>query len=459
MKKYIALALILVIGASVFQVVSVAADGDETLGAPSISIASGSGVIGAGVGLEGTQPGTININVPGSAVNQVLLYWSGVGMDSTIDVDGNAVPGTLIGVDEPGGKTQASTYRADITGLFLVSPGANSLSVGAGLTTGSGIENDGAGLFVIFDDGTTSDITVLDGHDHAYLGGDTAKRKVTVAQTFTFGPALADRTANLVMFFGDVESSSRPNSIDITLSDGVTDTVITLVNPLAGNDGPQFDTLNESVTIPAGAISLTVQAFSEGRGAASFNWINVSLSIPDDEELPALARITGSGWRVTGSGEEAVRSSHGLTLHCDILLSNNLQINWDRGEKWHIDKFVDDAFCEDDPDFTPEPPDAPADTYIGVDLGKLNNKDEAVACWIFEDHGEVAGDPDGPDRALIRIWEPGTAPDISDFDLAGDDPCKVGSIPPTPGNTVLFVALQDIDGGNLQFHFDQPHKK
>jgi len=173
----------------------------------------------------------------------------------------------------------------------------------------------------------------------------------------------------------------------------------------------------------------------------------------------ALARITGGGWRVTGSDGVDVRSSGGFTLHCDITLSNNLQINWGQGNKWHINKFVDAAFCKDDPAYTPGPPDAPADTYFGLDVGRLNNKDGSVACFKFEDHGERSGDPDGPDQALIRIWEVGFDPGIRAEHL--DDPgfdCLVRvSDPSTDSHTVLFVPESNIKG-NYQFHEDQPHK-
>ena len=183
-----------------------------------------------------------------------------------------------------------------------------------------------------------------------------------------------------------------------------------------------------------------------------------------DEILPKFARITGGGWRVSGTNGESVRSSHGLTLHCDITLSNNLQINWTGGQRWHIDKLVDAAFCEDDPAFTPEPPDAPADTYIGLDVGKLNNdtSDGSVACFIFEDHGEGGNDPDGfddgLDQALIRIWNVGYDPGITAGDL--NDPGFDCSSPKldSAANLVLSVDLTEIAGGNLQFHFDQPHK-
>ena len=49
------------------------ADGTETLGVPTIPIASGTGVVAAGTGMV-TQPGAIDIDIPaGAAVAQVLL--------------------------------------------------------------------------------------------------------------------------------------------------------------------------------------------------------------------------------------------------------------------------------------------------------------------------------------------------------------------------------------------------
>lgn len=165
-------------------------------------------------------------------------------------------------------------------------------------------------------------------------------------------------------------------------------------------------------------------------------------------EETASARVTGGGHQFTmvGTDNEQVRVTRGFTLHCDITLSNNLEINW-RGNKWHIDKFVDDAFCYDDPAYDPDPPPAPADTYVGLDAGRLNGDDGSVACWVFEDHGE----PGKEDRAMIHIWEAGYDPGITD--LTADNPCG------EPGeHTVLYVPLSELKGGNVQFHYDQPHK-
>ncbi|MHC4195700.1 MAG: hypothetical protein ACYSQZ_07125, partial [Planctomycetota bacterium] len=147
------------------------ADGTEVLGPPSIATASGSGIVAAGTGLN-WQPGTITIDVPsGAIVNQVLLYWYGRGNadgvtgDDTIVVDGNLVMGTLIGESLGLPYPPSQVYRADITNLGLISAGSNSLTVnGLDFT----FNNNGAGVIVIFDDGSgAADIQIRDGHDFA----------------------------------------------------------------------------------------------------------------------------------------------------------------------------------------------------------------------------------------------------------------------------------------------------
>lgn len=282
------------------------ADGTETLGPPSIAIASGTGMVAAGTGME-AQPGTIDINVPGT-VQQVLLYWSGgmvgnVAGDDTITVDGNAVTGTLIGgptffFARSGAQLWFSSYRADITALNLVNPGANSLSVSD--MAFDALETNGAGVLVIFDDGSDPvEIDVRDGLDLAFINFPEP-RLSTIAQTFNFTPADVDRTASLPMFFGSVSKDGfRPNSIEVTV--GGTTTIFS--DLLASNDGKEWDTLNLSVDIPAGADSLTVQAFSRddnGTGSlpASFSWIAAGLAItPPPPPPPGGEGCTPGYWK------------------------------------------------------------------------------------------------------------------------------------------------------------------
>ena len=255
-------------------------------------------MVAAGVGLQDSQPETININVPGNVV-QALLYWGGAvtnnsASDGSILVDGGAVNGTLIGGPAyfftSGAKDfYYSNYRADITGL--VASGANSFAIdGLDNKDGDGNgENSGAGILVIYDDGSgTSEIGVRDGLDLAFAGFPEP-RKSTIAQTYNFASASEDRVAQLVIFAGSV-GENRTSTIALTTNAG---DIPDLVNVLSSNDGNLWDTINADITIPAGATSLTMEAISDGAAAASFNWINGTLSVPP----PGGEGCTPGFWR------------------------------------------------------------------------------------------------------------------------------------------------------------------
>jgi hypothetical protein len=128
-----------------------------------------------------------------------------------------------------------------------------------------------------------------------------------------------------------------------------------------------------------------------------------------------------------------VRISQGLTIHCDLILSNNIEINWGKNN-WHIDKPVTQATCIDDPNLDQTPPAAPFDTYIGEATGTLNNVDGSVLRFIFVD----AGEPGTNDKVQLKIWLPGANPNTD-----------------TP---FLNLLLTNLSKGNLQAHYDQPHK-
>ena len=143
-------------------------------------------------------------------------------------------------------------------------------------------------------------------------------------------------------------------------------------------------------------------------------------------EEPAIGRMTGGGGQVTIGN---VFVSRGFTLHCDITLSNNLEINWPNN-KWHLDKPITSADCVDDPTVNPAPPPAPFDTFNGEATGRLNGVDGYFIRFTFVDGGEPGG---RNDRASILI----TAPD---------------------GSVMLNVPMSALTRGNLQAHEDQPHR-
>ena len=267
------------------------ADGNDAagLGPPSIAIASGSGYVAAGTGMD-SQPGTISFNVPGDVV-QVLLYWVGRGdPDDIITVDTTSITGIQIGFTDL--LNDSTSFRADITGLGLVGSGANSLTI-EDMDFSS--KDDGAAVLVIYSTPSTlADIQIRDGNDFAFINL-TGDAQVTIPQTFSFAPESSPRTATLTLFVGD-GTPDRPDKMQITV-DGTTDTFWNLFDGVP--DGPEFDALNLPVSIPAGADALTVQLFSEDdpNGLTgipdSLSWMTAALNVPVTE----LAGCTPGYWK------------------------------------------------------------------------------------------------------------------------------------------------------------------
>jgi hypothetical protein len=272
------------------------ADGSEVLGPPSIPIASGSGIASGGVGMM-VQPATLTVAVPATAtVKQVLLYWEGhtnqyapwEGPDDTIRANGTTViTGTRIG-----GPTffyspmHAHAYRADITELNLVKPGANSIAF-------DGLEfayANGASIVAIYQEpGEAADIQIRDGLDLAYRDF-AAPLDTTSPLTYTFAASPAARSATLTLIAASVEAN-RPNLLDVKI-DGVSQPYVQ--DPFYNSAGSQWDNITVPVTVPAGATSITVQVLSQAldgdtRQPASLSWITSALSLPTPPPPPPPA--------------------------------------------------------------------------------------------------------------------------------------------------------------------------
>ena len=242
-----------------------ALNGNETLGDPvGITIASGSGMVAAGKGLYPNFDGAIAFNVPaGVTVKQVILYWAGqhkiASGDGVIKVNGNTVNGSLIG-----GPNffytpySSSTYRADITGLGLVVPGANTLNV---TEMAFDDKNGGAGVLVIYQDMAEPAATIMlrDGNDLAFRDFPEP-RKSCVPQEYTFSAAMVDRQAEMTFFFSSI-SAGRPGILRWWI-DGVPqpDVCDAFSNP---SDGAQWCTLTVPIVIPAGATSVKFEPVSD----------------------------------------------------------------------------------------------------------------------------------------------------------------------------------------------------
>lgn len=151
----------------------------------------------------------------------------------------------------------------------------------------------------------------------------------------------------------------------------------------------------------------------------------VTVTFYNSPVVPLLGRMTGGG------NPKIDGVNFGLTLHCDITLSNNLEINWDGGN-WHLDKPITSALCLDDPAIDPTMPAAGFDTFIGDAIGRLDGVDGSYVRFVFVD----AGEPGRNDTVAIQVWAVDADPstDLPILDVSGN-----------------------LTHGNLQAHRDQPH--
>lgn len=212
-------------------------------------------------------------------------------------------------------------------------------------------------------------------------------------------------------------------------------------------ENPRIDILFDNVLVGSGAYKSPGYSFSGsafapvastavvtalavgtwGDGEPGGQSAAMTVDIPSGCGELSLGRFTGGGSQIQVGG---ARITRGLTVHCDLLLSNNLEVNW-KGHSFHMAEHISTAQCSDDPNIIEAPPEAPLDTMIGVGTGRYDNVDGFTIEFTFVD----AGEPGTLDMAALRVFE--TA---------------------NPTNVVLLVPRQYLSGGNLQAHFDQPHK-
>lgn len=276
--------------AALLLVTTVHADGTEKLDVPDgVRLEKGSAIVMAGVGMRSRSEGTITLSVPAQVkIKQVLAYWEGQartateqGAADTILLGGKQVTGKRIG-----GPTNffrgawTSSYRADVTRLGLVKSGANAIKV-SGLDFG--VANDGAGLAVIVDDEKNEAlIDIRDGNDCAFQNF-AAPLDTTTPVVFTVPRSDTDRLATFGYFVGSV-ASQRPSIIEVTSGD----VTKTFVDVLGNLDGPEWETLELDVTIPAKATSVSIRILSKDGGTgrwkgylpASLTWVLCSLTYP-----------------------------------------------------------------------------------------------------------------------------------------------------------------------------------
>lgn len=418
------------------------ADGTEVLGTPTIPIASGTGVRVAGVGLDGVQPGMITVDVPvGASIEQAILYWGGNNADGaevtatdTLSVAGNAVTGQFIG-----GNTRYSaneftvSYRADITSLGVVSDGVSSFAV-SGLDFSE--EQYGAGVIVIFDDGSpASQVDVRDGNDFAMIDWPPPL-DATVPQTFNFASSNKDRIGVVELFVGSVADDTgvygfRPSSFEVTTGG----TTAVFSDQLNSKDGRYWDTVYLVVTVPAGADSLTTQIFSRDDGVfapgnlpASLVWIAGGFSVLTPP--PDLCWITTGGFQ--NAGETAGSKDYTFGGNVGPPPRGSWEVvDHNTGDNFHSND-VHIVSCEVVNLTGPGQPGGKKGFKINQasfeGTGRLNGVDG----YIFTGYVQDAGEPHGK-KANNQDF----------FSITVRDPDTLA---------IVFEASATLDGGNVQIH-------
>jgi len=242
----------------------------------------------------------------------------------------------------------------------------------------------------------------------------------------TFDYTVTDRTTSAVtngqvtLQDGDcyVVTTSGGNGADVTVTENVPSGFqLDKVDISVLTSGPTLTTRTES--------GPTISDFVSGGGSGGLRGVIATFYNSAIPQTPTTGRMTGGGKQIEVGG---IAITRGFTVHCDITLSNNIEINW-ADNKWHLDKPIDTAQCFDDPNIDQKPPKAPLDTFIGTATGRLNGVDGSTLEFTFVD----AGEPGRDDMAALRIRDEN-------------------------GVIVLDVPLSYLTNGNIQAHEDQPHK-
>ena len=207
-------------------------------------------------------------------------------------------------------------------------------------------------------------------------------------------------------------------------------------------DAPRGDRIFVTETNLAAGFTPTWTKLQTGGATASGTGATANAAVHFDAGFlitftnTSIPTVVGEG-RFTGGSTTELASGltihNGLTIHCDLLLSNNLQINWkdanDVQHQFHMTEHLTTVACTDSASIPQPPPAAPLDTLIGTGTGRFDGTPGYTVEFTLVDSGEPGG---REDRIALRIF--------------------LGS------SVVLNVPLQDITKGNLQAHFDQPHR-
>ncbi|HVR96944.1 MAG TPA: hypothetical protein VMW27_10035 [Thermoanaerobaculia bacterium] len=314
------IALVVLAGLAAFPAV-----GNATHLAPFIDLQEkGLTVVSDGEGLMGWNggPRDLTVDVQGP-VRFALLYWAGRERPCTETSPGDCAPlvepfkdqllvfngtplsGTIIGTEtQPvtgGGPILNIGYFADVTSIVSAAgPGLHNFTLSDGNSASNLWRMDGATLIVGYtnaSDPNTYRFILWDGLDSAFGPDPTpGETRVTAPASLNHGANLSARQAQLWLALGD-GTADRPDNVTISNN-------ATLFNQLDGSDGPQWDTDELTIDIPAGVGVTTVQASSapNNQNPDSLLWEVVAVRVRQLD----TARATCPTQLVTGPPAQAV---------------------------------------------------------------------------------------------------------------------------------------------------------
>lgn len=373
---------------------------------------AGAGCGGIGVAFDGTD---ILYTCAGeAAIRKTDLAGTDNGMVATADAAGAPVSVDAIAWD----TNENKLWGGDLDGAG--SCRIWSIDMGSGLATlrFSFVDPHGGCSFAFFDGltvDTVTDTLYLSPDVHKYIhhynkDGSLGVNDPIDFETLTSAPA--DVCPGTEPFpdadpVAGCNNSGLAIGLDGTLFAGTNgESKIVTVNPVAKTFTGVFSTVDgrdedlECGPKVNGLETLLSREFFSGAIAV--------LEVPEGTCVspvePAKGRMTGGG---TVVGKAAVGTpteiKHGFELHCNAsTLPNNLEVNWGKGNKFHLESLTS-AACSDDPNFDEGQPVAGFDTYKGSGTGSYNGVSGATANWVFTDQGE----PGKSDTVHLKIVDGG----------------------------------------------------
>ncbi|MHC3128601.1 MAG: DUF3344 domain-containing protein [Candidatus Bathyarchaeota archaeon] len=299
---------------------------DGALTVPSFEAIGRISIVSSGVGLNGVDPGTISINVPGTSVIAAYLYWGGHDTGDSAGDDQVTFEGTPITADNSYTDWWYSNqyhyiYVAEVT--THVTTGPADYDVG---DFGPLVANYGAGLLVVYRDETLplSKVTILEGLDSFWFNWLNARGPNSEVTYLDFTKSTFNRDIDITLMVGGTEHDNRPNEIWTKTGAGTKPT--NLVDPPSAANGPYplwaadgvaWDTFTKTVEIPKGHEWLGVQIESikswetglnyQGRGDSAV-LIAAGFVLP----VEGNGKVTGGGQIVVGAGGKKEVGSFGF---------------------------------------------------------------------------------------------------------------------------------------------------